>query len=165
MSFPEMIPFELKIFSYIYECGRILTPILALAWFVYALWLMIRLNRRFFLWLLVFPCVILPLQIGFTWCGWHYRMELRDRYARDKTGWTDSFTEYPVNVRKMPPAILAEYAKHDYHPRFRDIKAQIVGCIVMLPVVYFFGLPGWCVSCLIREQLEKRGKDGPEEST
>ena len=164
MSSPEMIPFELKIFSLIYEVGLWLTPVFALAWFVYALWLMIRLNRRFFLWLLVFPCVILPLQIGFTWCGWHYRMELRDQYARDQTGWTDSFTEYMVNIRKMPPAILAEYAKHNYHPRFRDIKAQIVGCIVMLPLVYFLGLPGWCVSCLIREQLEKRGKDGPEEN-
>ena len=53
----EMIPFELKIFSYIYECGRILTPILALAWFVYALWLLIRSNRWFRLWLLLFSWV------------------------------------------------------------------------------------------------------------
>ena len=153
----EMIPFELKIFSYIYECGRILTPILALAWLVYALWLLIRSNRWFRLWLLLLPCVILPLNVGFTWCGFHYRMELRDRYAADEHGWTD--------IDRMPPEPRAEYAKHDYHPRARDIKAKIAGCIVMLPVVYFFGLPGWCVSCLIREQLEKRGKDGPEEST
>ena len=165
MSFPEVIPFELKIFSFICEVGQWVTPVLGLAWFGYALWLMIRRNRRFWLWLLVFPCVILPLNIGSTWCGWHYRMELRDRYARDKTGWTDSFAKYPVNIRKMPPAILAEYAKHDYHPRFRDIKAQIVGCIVMLPAVYFFGLLGWCVTCLIWKQLEPRGKDGPQENT
>ena len=83
----EMIPFELKFFSYIYECGRLLTLILALAWLVYALWLLIRSNRWFRLWLLVFPCVILPLNVGFTWCGFHYRMELRDRYARTGSGW------------------------------------------------------------------------------
>ena len=157
MSFPEMIPFELKIFSIIFEVGRWLTLAFTLAWFVYALLLMIRRNRRFWLWLLVFPCVILPLNIGSTWCGWHYRMELRDRYATDEHGWTD--------IDRMPPAIRAEYAKHDYHPRFRDIKAQIIGCIVMLPAVYFFGLIGWCVTCLIWNLPEPRGKDGPKEKT
>jgi len=28
-----MIPFELKIFNIIYECGRWVTPVLAFAWF------------------------------------------------------------------------------------------------------------------------------------
>ena len=157
-----MIPFELQIFSIIYECGCRLTPILAFAWFFYALLLMIRLDRRFWRWLAVLSLVILPLNVGFTWCGWHYRMELRDRYARDKNGWTDPYTKYPVNIRKMPPEILAEYAKHDCHPRFRDIKAQIVGCIVMFPAVYFFGLPGWGCTLLVRKKFKKQGENDPD---
>ena len=162
-----MIPFELKIFSYIYECGRILTPILALAWLVYALWLLIRSNRWFRLWLLLLPCVILPLDVGFTWCGFHYRMELRDRYARTRLGWTDDFSRGPVDINKMPPELRAEYAKHDYHPRFRDIKAQIAGCIVMLPLVYFFGFLCLGIRGLVRQLLKKKdgGKsNGPEEN-
>ena len=159
-----MIPFELKIFSCIYECGRILTLILSAAWFFYALLLMIRLNRRFWWWLAVLSLVILPLGIGFTWCGWHYRMELRDRYARDKNGWTDPCTKYPVNIRKMPPEILAEYAKHDYHPRARDMKAQTALGIVLLPVVYFFGMIGWFLTCAVRETFIKRGKDEQKEN-
>jgi len=162
-----MIPFELKIFSLIYEAGRWLTPILALAWLVYALWLLIRSNRWFRLWLLLFPCVILPLNVGFTWCGWHYRMELRDRYARTRSGWTDEFSHGPVDIDKMPPEPRAEYAKHDYHPRDRDLKAQIVGCIVMLPIVYFFGLLCLGIRGLVRQLLKKKDgemKDGPEEN-
>ena len=59
-----MIPIELKIFSHIYECGRILTLILAAAWFFYALMLMISLNRRFWLWLLILPFLYLCGGIG-----------------------------------------------------------------------------------------------------
>ncbi len=143
-----MIPFELKIFNIVYEYGRCLTLILSIAWFVYALLLMIRQNKWFWLWLLLLPCVILPLDIGSTWCGWHYRMELRDRYAVDEHGW--------INIDRMPPEIRAEYAKHDYQPRFRDIKAQICGCIVMFPVVYFFGGIGWIFSSFVHYLIRKR---------
>ena len=52
-----MSPFELKIFSIIYECGCRLMPILAFAWFFYALLLMIRLDRRFRWWLTVLSFV------------------------------------------------------------------------------------------------------------
>ena len=153
-----MIPFELKIFNIICESGPWIISILEFAWFFYALLLMIRLNRRFWLWLLIFPCVILPLGIGFTWCGFHYRMELRDRYARDSRGWKDHWGKYPVNINKMPPDIRAEYAKHDYHPRARDMKAQTVACIVFLPLVYFFGGLGWGLTVLVRKRLIKRGE-------
>ena len=44
-----MIPIELKIFSHINEYGRILTLILAVAWFIYAL-LMIRHMAVFTYW-------------------------------------------------------------------------------------------------------------------
>ena len=154
-----MIPFELKIFSYIYECGCILTLILSAAWFFYALLMMIRLNRRFWWWLAVLSLVILPLNVGFTWCGWHYRMELRDRYARDKNGWTDPYTKYPVNIRKMPPEVRAEYAKHNYHPRARDLKAQTAGCIVMLPFLYLCGGIGWGITSLVRKTSTPRRKN------
>ena len=141
-----MIPFELKIFSCIYECGRILTLLLSAAWFFYALLMMIRLNRWFWLWLLIWPCIIGPMQIGFTWCGFHYRMELRDRYAKTPQGW------HSINV--MPPEIRAEYAKHDYHPRARDLKAQTAGCIVMLPFLYLCGGIGWVITAFIRDLIE-----------
>ena len=138
-----MIPFELKIFSHIYECGCILTLILAFAWFFYALLLMICLNRRFWLWLLILPCVILPMQTGFTWCGFHYRMELYDRYARTPEGW--------YNIDVMPPEPRAEYAKHDYHPRARDVYGGIAACIWILPFLYFCGGIGWGITSLIRK--------------
>ena len=157
-----MIPFELKIFSIIYECGRWMTPVLAFAWFFYALLLMIRLNRRFWLWLLIWPCLIGPMQIGFTWCGFHYRMELRDRYARTGSGWTDDFSRGPVDISKMPPEVRAEYAKHNYHPRARDLTAQTVACIVLLPVVYFFGMIGWGITAAIRNLIETYRKRGEE---
>ena len=140
-----MIPIELKFFSHIYECGCILTLILAAAWFFYALLLMIRLNRRFWLWLwlLILPCVILPMQTGFTWCGFHYRMELYDRYARTQEGWH--------NINVMPPEPHAEYAKHDHHPRARDVYGGIAACIWILPFLYFCGGIGWGITSLIRK--------------
>ena len=151
-----MIPFELKIFGIIYECGRWLTPVLAFAWFFYALLLMIRLNRRFWWWLAVLSFVILPLGIGITWCGWHYRMELYDRFAKTPQGWH--------NINVMPPEARVEYEKHDSHPRARDLTAQTAACIVLLPVGYFFGMIGWFLTCAVRETLIKRGKDEQKEN-
>ena len=146
-----MIPFELKIFSCIYECGRILTLLLSAAWFFYALLMMIRLNRWFWLWLLIWPCIIGPMQIGFTWCGFHYRMELYERYARTPEGWH--------NINVMPPEPRAEYAKHNYHPRARDLKAQTAGCIVMLPLLYLCGGIGWGMTILVRETSTPRRRN------
>ena len=151
-----MIPFALKIFSIIYECGRWLTPVLAFAWFFYALLLMIRLDRRFWWWLAVLSLVILPLGIGFTWCGFHYRMGLYDRFAKTSQGWH--------NINVMPPEVRAEYEKHDSHPRARDLTAQTAACIVLLPVVYFFGMIGWFLTCAVRETFIKRGKDEQKEN-
>ena len=151
-----MISIGLKIFSIIYECGRWLTLILTAAWFFYALLMMIRLNRRFWLWLLIWPCLIGPMQIGFTWCGFHYRMELYDRFAKTSQGWH--------NINVMPPEVRAEYEKHDSHPRARDLTAQTAACIVLLPVVYFFGAIGWFLTCAIRETFIKRGKDEQKEN-
>ena len=151
-----MIPFDLKIYSLIYECGRWLTLLLSVAWFVCAFRLMLRRNRWFWLWLAVWPCAVLPLGVGITWCGFHYRMELRDRFARTDHGWTDPYSRGPVDIDKMPPEIRAEYAKHNCHPRQRDLKAQTAGCIVMLPTVYFFGALGWLLRAEIGKSRPKR---------
>ena len=141
-----MIPFELKIFSHIYEYGRWLTLILTAAWLFYAILLMIRLNRQFWLGLLIWPCIIGPMQIGFTWCGFHYRMELYDRFARTPQGWH--------NINVMPPEPRAEYAKHDYHPRARDVYGGFAGCILILPFLYLCGWIGWVITAAIRNLIE-----------
>ena len=151
-----MIPFELKIYSIVYEYGGWLTLILAFAWLVYALLLMIRLDRRFWWWLAVLSVVILPLNVDFTWCGWHYRMELRDRYAVDEHGW--------MNIYRMPPEVHAEYAKHDYRPRYRDVLGAAVRCVLLLPVVYGVGGLGWACAVLVKGRPKKRGEDAPDEA-
>lgn len=84
------------------------------------------------LWLLVLPMFILPLILGTTWCGFRYRMELRNRYAQ--------FPDQPVgtyNINLMPDEIYAEYARHDFHPRFRDLKAQVLTGLLLLPPYLF----------------------------
>ena len=75
------IPFELKIFSWIYEAGSWVLLLLLAGWFFCAWKLMCRARKVFFLWLLIFPLFLQPVQIAVVWCGWHYRMELRNRYA------------------------------------------------------------------------------------
>jgi len=151
-----MIPAELKLFSVIYEYGRYLTILLAAGWFLCALHLMLRQNRWFWLWLGLLPCVILPCHISFTWCGYHYRMELRDRYAVDRDDLTDPWARKNVNINRMPPELRAEYAKHDYHPRARDMKAQALFCIVIFPFVYFAGGLAWLVTVLVSLSRKKR---------
>ena len=60
--------------------------------------------------------------------------------------------------------VHAEYAKHDYRPRLRDVLAGQVWCVLLLPVVYGFGGPGWVCTALVRGKIEKRGEDGPKEN-
>lgn len=143
------IPFELSIFSWIYEIGRwiVLTLLLAglLCCFILPLWR----KPVLLLFCVIFPLVFGAINFGVTWCGFHYRMELRDRYARDKSGWTDSFTKYPVNINLMPPEIRREYAKHDYHPRERNLKGTIVQIPVLIVLMLLFSGVTWCVILLM----------------
>ena len=133
------LPADLKIFSFIYECRIfVLLPVIVL-WGVGGFYLLCRLKKLFFLWLLIFPLVLSPLQIAFVYCGWHYRMELRERFARTDRGYRDSFMSRAVNINLMPPEIRAEYGKHNYRPRFRDMKALAVGTIVLTPLLYVLG--------------------------
>ena len=127
------VPDDLKIFSWIYEYrGLVFLPLLI--WWGIVLWrLLIRRRKVFFLWLLVLP-VIQGLNVAAVYSGWHYRMELRDRFAQvpgNRTG--------AININLMPPEIHAEYAKHNFHPRFRDVKAGIVGAAVLTVLLYPLG--------------------------
>ena len=141
------IPDDLKIFSYIYEYRFFaLVPLYAL-WIAGGFYFLFRLKKVFFLWLLIFPLVLSPLQIAFVYSGWHYRMELYDRFAKTPHGWHD--------IDCMPPAIRAEYAKHNYRPRFRDIKALAVGTIVLTPLLYVMGGTAFAAIALIQKYLKK----------
>ena len=125
------IPASLKIFNIIYECRLWLLVPLAIAWFVYAAILLRRRKHFFFVWLLALPLVILPITVATTWSGWHYRMELRDRFAPN------------TNINQMPPAVRAEYARHDFQPRFRDVKAMILWNLLLIPLTVLGGGAVW----------------------
>ena len=131
------IPASLKIFNIIYECRLWLLVPLAIAWFVYAAILLRSRKHFFFVWLLALPLVILPIAVATTWSGWHYRMELRDRFAKVPN------LQDAINIHLMPPAIHAEYAKHDFHPRFRDVKAMILWNLLLIPLTTLGGGAVW----------------------
>ena len=157
-----MIPEDLKIFSLIYEYRFWLIIPLLIFWLMGGFYFLFRLKKVFFLWLLIFPVVIQPLNIAATWCGWHYRMELRERFAGDDRGWTDPYTAVPININRMPPEIRAEYAKHNYHPRYRDMKVMTVGTIAATILSYIFGGLIFIVIKLLRKckkNIPETGKD------
>ena len=131
------IPASLKIFNIIYECRLWLLVPLAIAWFVYAAILLRSRKHFFFVWLLTLPLVILPIAVTTTWSGWHYRMELRDRFAKVPN------LQDAINIHLMPPAIYSEYAKHDFHPRFRDVKAMILWNLLLIPLTALGGGAVW----------------------
>ena len=144
------IPDDLKIYSFIYEYFNwVFLPLTAL-WIAGGIYLIVRVKKVFFLWLLIFPLVLSPLQIACVYSGWHYRMELYDRFAKTPHGWH--------GIDYMPPAIRAEYAKHDYRPRFRDIKALAVGTVVLTPILYALGGLAFVISAGLRKFFEKRKK-------
>lgn len=153
------IPDDLKIFSLIFEYRFfVLIPFYAV-WLLGSCYLLFRLKKMFFLWLLLFPLVLSPLHIATTWCGWHYRMELRNRFAQTDRGWSDEFTrDHSIDIDRMPPKIRAEYAKHNYHPRFRDMKAMVVGTIVFTPLLYASGGLVFLLIAFIKQWLKRRKK-------
>ena len=48
-----------------------------------------------------------------------------------------------IDIDRMPPAIRAEYAKHDYHPRLSDVKRMILWNILIFPVTCLIVLTAW----------------------
>lgn len=143
---------DLKIFSLIYEYRFFVIIPLCIIWLLGSFYFLLRLKRVFFLWLLLLPIFILPLNIAATWCGWHYRMELYDRFAKTPQGWHD--------IDYMPPKIRAEYARHDYHPRHRDIITMVLGTIVFTPILYGAGGLVFVVVLFIQNWL--RGKQNAQ---
>lgn len=133
------IPASLKIFNIIYECRLWLLVPLAIAWFIYAAILLRSRKHFFFVWLLALPLVILPIAVATIWSGWHYRMELRDRFAKVPN------QQDAINIHLMPSAIHAEYAKYDFHPRFRDVKAMILWNLLLIPLTALGGGAVWWI--------------------
>ena len=145
------IPDDLKIYSFIYEnFNWVFLPFTAL-WIAGGFYLVVRVKKVFFLWLLIFPLVLSPLQIACVYSGWYYRMELYDRFAKTPHGWHD--------IDYMPPVIRAEYAKHNYRPRFRDIKALAVGAIVLTPLLYALGGAAFVGISFLKKKVNWRKKD------
>ena len=144
------VPADLKIFSFIYEYRLWVLLPLVILWAVGGFYLLFRLKKLFFLWLLIFPLVLSPLQIACVYSGWHYRMELYNQFAKTPHGWHD--------IDCMPPTIRAEYAKHNYRPRFRDMKAMAVGTIVITPILYALGGLTFVTIILIKDWLNRRRK-------
>ena len=60
-------------------------------------------------------------------------MELRQRFAAYST------EAHAFSLGRMPANIRAEYARNDYHPRLRDIKAQILFTIAFTPILLVIG--------------------------
>ena len=142
------IPASLKIFSIIYECRLWLIIPLAVVWFVFlSMQLYHRKRKAFFITLAALPLAILPLAVATTWSGWHYRMELRDRFAPN------------TNINQMPPAVHAEYARHDFHPRLRDVKAMILWNLLLMPLTV---LGGGAVWLMVKKAPAKEASNQPE---
>ena len=155
------IPYDLKFLNFIFENRMwILYPLLAV-WGVGTVYLLFRLKKLFFLWLLIFPLFIQPLALGATYCGWRYRMELRNRFAKAERGhgWQDDFTTHPVNINLMPPEIYSEYAKNNFSPRYRDLKAQTVSIMVFTPILYACGGLLWVIVTCMRSKKESSSEE------
>ena len=131
------IPWQLLILRGIYEWRLWYVLPLAFAWLAYSVFLLRSHHKWFFVWLLLFPLLIGPIDIAATYCGWHYRMGLRQRFA------TVSQTDKAYSIERMPTDIQQEYARHDYHPRLRDIKVKVLWNCLSLPLLYAIGLLFW----------------------
>ena len=130
------IPFEIKIFNWIYESGKYLLPLLFVLWLTWLICVTILRRRKQFLCTSAAFLLFCMLGAAFTWCGWHYRMELRDRYAvvSDGISGYNSQKSKVYNINLMPADIRREYAKDGYRPRRRGVIAQVIWVILLTPV-------------------------------
>lgn len=104
----------------------------------------------FFLWLLIFQLLLPLLYIAFVYCGWHFRMELYRRFAETPSGGHD--------IDCMPPEIRMEYARQDFHPRFRDIKAMRAGTVVLTPLLYAIGGMAFIANGQVKRKIRNAEK-------
>lgn len=129
------IPFDIKIFNWIYESGKYLLPLLFILWLTWLICVTILRRKRQFLFTSVAFLLFCLLSASFTWCGWHYRMKLYEQYAVTKQGdpgWQKGEKTYNINL--MPPDIRREYDKNGGHPRRRGVIAQFIWMILLTPV-------------------------------
>ena len=129
------IPFSIKVFSWIYESGKYLLPLLLLMWLTWLISVTIFRKKKQFLYTSVLFFVFCLLNIFFTWSGWHYRMELRNRYAvvqKGEPGWQPDRKVF--NINRMPADIQYEYQKNNSRPRQRAVWGQVVLTIILMPV-------------------------------
>ena len=149
----ETIPISLKILSIMGEGGNFLLPFLFIL-FGGGLFWVIRKKKKllFFLSPYLFLLLIL-LGAGFTFLSWQYRMGLLREFG--KVEYRDH-TAY--NVNRLPPAIYKEYAKNDFRPRFRDVKAKLITFVLLIPLVFFIQ---WLLFVLF---FRKRRKEEKEEN-
>jgi hypothetical protein len=131
------IPTSLKIFSFIYECRLWLLAALAVIWILVAAILLLRRKQSFLIVLAALLFILQLMTIATTWGGWFYRMELRNRYAQVPN------MANAIDIDRMPPAIRAEYAKHDYHPRLSDVKRMILWNILLFPLPCLIAVAAW----------------------
>ena len=130
------IPFDIKIFSLIYESGKYLLPLLFVLWLTWLICVTILRKKKQFLCTSAAFLLFCMLGAAFTWCGWHYRMELRERYAVVPVG-TSGYNRQKskvYNINLMPADIRREYAKDGYRPRLRGVIAQVIWVILLTPL-------------------------------
>ena len=126
------IPFDIKIFNWIYESGKYLLPLLFVLWLTWLFCVIIlRKRKQFWLTSAAFLTFCM-LNAAFTWSGWHYRMELRERYAAVQLPAAGGQKVYDID--RMPADIRREYAKDGFRPRRRAVAAQVVWLILLTPV-------------------------------
>ena len=153
------IPFELSIFSWIYEIGRWVVLTLLVAGLLFCFFLPLWRKPVLLIFCVIFPILFGAVNFCVTWCGFHYRMELRDRWGKDSLG--------NVNISLMPPEIRREYAKHDYHPRKRNLKGAIVQIPALAVLMFLISGGVWIVlrgMDDITEWFRKRKKDRQDRS-
>ena len=131
-----VLPLDIRIFSWMYESGRYLLPLLFILYLVWLVFVTVLRRRKQFL---LAPVVFLTLCLfssACTWSGWHYRMTLRERYAAVPQRITEAergSRKKVYDIALMPPRIREEYEKADGRPRFRDVKAQVIMTVCLFP--------------------------------
>lgn len=134
------IPFDIKVFNLIYESGRYLLPFLFVLWLTWLIAVIILRKKKQFLCTSAAFIIFCLLSAAFTWSGWHYRMQLRERYALVKPQIVEGqgkSTEKVYNINLMPADIKSEYAKDDYRPRRRGVIAQFIWVVLLTPFTFF----------------------------
>ena len=132
----------LELLDIIYEARLYVLVPLSLMLLMLSLFLLLRRSKLFFVCILALPLIVFPLEIAATYSGWKYRMLLVEQWGTMPDG--------SVNINIMPPHIREQYAQHNYRPRFRDVKTEILGALILIPIIIGDSAAAWwfCSSIL-----------------